>query len=356
MKMFFKEDWLLAKERYKAWWNKEITDTPIIQVTAPKKDTIERYIWDSWTFIRNLEDISTGVRRFERFCEKTFFGGEAYPNLFINLGPGVMAAYLDATLKYRSDSQTVWFETPKMWKDLQNLKYNAKNKWWNFTKQIALIAGKAAVDRFIVGTTDLGGILDIAASLRGTQNLVVDMYQNPQKIKKLCDLLLNLWIQYYKELHHLINIKNQGSSSWMDIWSPKNWYPIQCDFSALLSPKQFEKFALPQIKEQCKFLDQTIYHWDGPRQIHHLDHLLSISELDGIQWTPGAGQPGVDSTIWFPLYKKIQKKDKLLVLLEVPSEKVKYLLKKLSPKGVLISTSCKTESEAKNLLKKTEKI
>ena len=52
------------------------------------------------------------------------------------------------------------------------------------------------------------------------------------------------------------------------------------------------------------------------------------------------------------MYKKIQKKRKLLVLPEVPKENVRHLLKELSPKGLLIQTQCDSEKEARELLKK----
>jgi len=97
-------------------------------------------------------------------------------------------------------------------------------------------------------------------------------------------------------------------------------------------------------------LDYTIYHLDGPKAIPHLDHLLSIPELDGIQWTLGEGNPSVDSSKWFPLYRKIQKSGKRLVLLGASRKRVKPLLKILRPDGLLIRTWCPTENEARDLL------
>jgi len=352
--MHFKEDWLEAKERLKAWWDGEIIDRPVIQVSAPHMGLISGAAWDSWSFMRYPNDLTVGIRGFERSCEDTFFGGEAYPNLHVNLGPGIMAAYVGASPRFRPDSETVWFETPKPWEELQSLEYDPKNWWWLFTKQIASMAIGAAEGSFMVGTTDLGGILDIAASLRGSQNLVLDLFKHPKEVRNLCGQILELWHRYYEELHRLIGARMEGSSAWMGIWSPKQWYPIQCDFSAMVSPRQFKEFVLPDLKAQCERLDHTIYHWDGPDQIPHLDHLLSIPELNGIQWTPGAGQSNVDSSVWFPLYRRIQEKGKRLVLLGVQRQCVKYLLKSLSPKGLLIRTACTTEEEARDLLEKAK--
>lgn len=39
---------------------------------------------------------------------------------------------------------------------------------------------------FIPAMTDLGGIIDVAASLRGAQNLLTDLIDNPANVKMLC--------------------------------------------------------------------------------------------------------------------------------------------------------------------------
>lgn len=350
----FKEDWSEAKERFKAWWDGEVIDRPVIQAFAPIKGLISAGAWDGWSFMRYPEDLTIGIRGFERVCEETFYGGEAFPNLHINLGPGVMAAYVGAVPRFISE--TVWFETPKSWTELRSLEYDLDNRWWRLTQRVASMALKVSKGRFIVGTTDLGGILDVAASLRGSNNLIIDLFKHPGEVKDLCGQLVDLWHRYYEGLHSIIAARMEGSSAWMGLWSPKRWYPIQCDFSAMMSPKQFQEFALPYLREQCQRLDHTVYHWDGPGQIPHLNHLLSIPELNGIQWTPGAGQPGVDSLAWFPLYRKIQEKGKLLVLLGADRRSVRFLLKELPHKGLLIRTSCITEEEARSILEDAEKI
>lgn len=77
---------------------------------------------------------------------------------------------------------------------------------------------------------------------------------------------------------------------------------------------------------------------------------MDSSELNGIQWEPGARNEPVDSPEWFPLYRKIRVVGKPLVLNGVKKEKVQKLLKELSPHGLLISTSCESEEEAYRLL------
>lgn len=76
--------------------------------------------------------------------------------------------------------------------------------------------------------TDLGGVVDILASLRGTENLLYDCYDEPQRVKQASARILELWHDCYARLQQIINREQDGSSSWMELWSPVNYYPIQC--------------------------------------------------------------------------------------------------------------------------------
>lgn len=350
--MIYKDDWSRAQERMRAWWSGEIIDRAVIQVTAPRKGAEIACRWDGWNLAHNLDSPERAVQEFEKYCRKTYFGGESFPNLWINLGPGIMAAYMGAEPKIAKD--TVWFETPKEWEEiLKGMNFAPHNRWRNLTKEITSKVVGMSDNKFFVGMTDLGGSLDVAASLRGAQNLLFDLVDFPDRVRKLSEKINQLWFEYYRELNQIIQRQMPGTSAWMGIWSPQKWYPLQCDFSAMISPQTFEEFVAPYLREQCCWLDHSIYHWDGPGQIPHLDILLDIPELNGIQWTPGPGT-GVGSPQWFHLYKRIQDKGKLLVLLGMAREDIELVMDELSPQGLLISTACDSEEEARELLGKVE--
>ncbi len=364
--MFFKEDWSEAKERLATWWEKDALDRPLIQVFAPRSDPKYasgedvNFQYDHWGFPRASEDtavITRNIKGFLRQCAETYFGGEAYPNLWVNLGAGVLGAYLGAEPVL--ESETVWFgaqrnnELGKSWEELRRLEFNSSNKWWKLTKRITEVASETLAGHSVVGMTDLGGILDIIASLRGSENLIVDLTRNPEDVKSLSLKVIDYWHKCYDELDRIIRRSMEGTSAWMGIWCPESWYPIQCDFAFMLSPKLFDEFALSHVKEQCERLDRAIYHLDGPGEIPHLDSLLKVEKLDGIQWVPGAGEDlqGNDcgSPKWIPMYRKILEAGKLLVLY-IPRDKVIPMLKALGSKKVLVQTFCITETDAKKLM------
>lgn len=370
--MFFKEDWNEARERFAAWWEKGALDRPLIQVLAPRinpKYAVEGdadFNYDHWGFPKAIEDptvITKNIRGFRSQCARTYYGGEAYPNLWVNLGAGVLGAYLGAEPVLKSE--TIWFGAQMnnalggSWDELRRLEFDFNNEWWRLTKEITEIACENFAGYGIVGMTDLGGILDIIASLRGPKNLIVDLIRNPDDVKSLSSKVIDYWHMCYDELDMIIRRKMDGTSAWMGIWCPERWYPIQCDFAFMLSPKLFDEFVVPHIKEQCGRLDRTIYHLDGPGEIPHLNSLLKIGELDGIQWVPGAGEElqGNDcgSPKWIPLYRKILEAGKLLVLY-MSRDKVIPMLKTLGSKKVLIQTSCTSEMDARQLIAEVENL
>jgi len=345
--MLYKEDWEEAQERLTAWWDRQVIDRPAMWVTAPRKIPDERPQWDAWDFSRYPDEPLRVIEKFEAWSADTYFGGEAFPNLWINLGAGVAAAFLGAKPVFYSD--TVWFETPREWEDLKDLRMDPGNVWWQRAKRNTALGVERGAGKLFVAMTDLGGILDIAHSLRGKKRLMIDLFRNPGKVKDLCWRILETWHQCYEELNSIVQGKMKGSSAWMGIWCRQRWYPLQCDYAYMLSPSKFREFVLPLVEEQCRRLDHTVYHLDGYGQIPHLDMLLGIPELDAIQWVPGAGKPGCGSEVHFRLYRKIRKAGKGLVL-GVDHNRIQPICKELGAEGILFQTSCRTPGQAADLL------
>ena len=53
-------------------------------------------------------------------------------------------------------------------------------------------------DKVITSITDIGGTYDILAALRGTQNLLMDLYDSPMEVKKAVHSMQVLWKEYYQ--------------------------------------------------------------------------------------------------------------------------------------------------------------
>jgi 5-methyltetrahydrofolate--homocysteine methyltransferase len=233
-----------------------------------------------------------------------------------NFGPGVLAAFMGAELVNGAD--TVWFHPYKVKELVQiELAYDPENYWLKRVKDVCT----AAVERWDglvqVGMTDLGANLDTLSAYRPSELLFYDLYDHPDLVKQKLWDCHRLWHRHFNAIHHVLKPKNPGYSSWEGFYCSKPFYMLQCDFSYMIGPEMFVEFVRPEIEESCRKLGNSFYHLDGPGALKHLDALLDISELDGIQWVPGAGQ--AEPSAWIDVHKKILNAGKKLHLINIDS-------------------------------------
>jgi 5-methyltetrahydrofolate--homocysteine methyltransferase len=330
---FTEQDWQRIEADTMAWWAGEL-ERPLVYlastdpVTAPKPFNYQ----SNYPLDMSPDAV---VDCYAPFLAATHYYGDAFPARWINFGPGIMAGFLGGAVHSVSDpSETVWF-TPARDIPISELDvaYDAENPWWRRVR--ALTA--AFVERYggllQVGQTDLGGNLDILASLRTTSGLLFDVTEQPAEVDRLVRQTTELWLRYYDKLDALIRPACRGATSWAPIWSTGKTYMLQCDFSYMIGPKMFERFVLPDLVACCEHLDHGFYHLDGKGEIPHLGMLLAIARLRGIQWIPGDGQPTPDQ--WLPLLKRIRDGGKLCQVFVRP-EGARRIVQNLGGKGFLL--------------------
>jgi 5-methyltetrahydrofolate--homocysteine methyltransferase len=109
---------------------------------------------------------------------------------------------------------------------------------------------------------------------------------------------------------------------------------LQCDFCYMISPEMFDEFVKPELAATCKRIGNAFYHLDGIGQLPHLDSMLEIDELRGIQWVPGTGQKR--QTEWPEVYRKIRDAGKRIQIYEWGGDVLDTIADQLgSPKGIV---------------------
>lgn len=254
------------------------------------------------------------------------FCGDSFP--FVNLdcfGPGVVAAFCGAQLD--NSTGQVWFHNPDK-RDIAEVHayYDKNNIWVNRIKDIIREGINRWQGSVIIGFPDLGGVLDIAASLVGTEELLFALIEQPDEVKRLSCEIQSAWYEAYYDFADLL--KEQGAfSDWNGLLSPTHSYITQCDFSIMINSEMFGEFVLPWLKNDTERLDNVIYHLDGANALHHLDDLLSVQKLKAVQFVAGAGAPG--PLEWIDVFKKIDAAGKR-VMLTGKKEEFPDVMKELS--------------------------
>jgi len=331
---FTEEDWERIEHDTMAWWEGEL-ERPLVWLahTDPVPGPARHAFLSNYPLDIHVEEI---VDLYEPVFAATHYYGDAFPFWWINFGPGMMAGFMGSEVHSVSEpSETVWFSaSSEMAIDSLNLAYDAENTWWQRVQDLTRAAVRRWGGNLAVGHTDLGGNLDILASFRSTEQLLLDLIDHPEEVERLVGRITELWLHYYDVLDALIRPACRGTTCWSPIWSTRKTYMLQCDFSYMISPAMFERFVLPDLAACCEHLDHGFYHLDGKGEIPHLDLLLSIKRLRGIQWIPGDGQPPPDQ--WLSLLKRIRDGGKLCQVFVSP-EGARAIVQNLGGKGFLLA-------------------
>lgn len=343
------------KRYYIAWWNCEVLDKAALMITAPcKNHQQDETLRGSPEDRLNKEKV---LDLAERNIRNTLYGGLAFAQYWPNFGTDVFSAYMGAFLEFSpfaSEAPVSWVDWNrpvfKDYSDLSVLEIKEKNFYWQKTKEFTSYALERSQGNYLVGITDLHAGIDSLAVLRGgPEKLCMDLVDNPNGVKGAMKLLWKAWHKVYKKSYEIIKKGQEGTCAWINLWAPGKMYPVQNDFTCLISTKMYEKFFLEELLNEINYLDYSIYHLDGPDALKHLDMLLEIPRLNAIQWIPGAGLTKKGVAEWMPIYKKIQAKKKAIIVYCKPNE-VGFIIDSLSPEGLLIATSCSSQQEAEELL------
>jgi hypothetical protein len=340
---FTDADWQRIIRDWSAWWAGEL-DRPLL--TLEVKEETPGDPWVHLTRFGLEPPVEQVLDKVQGDLEATHWLGDAYPKWWVNCGPGVVAAFLGSQPSWRPD--TTWFSPLAGINGLRDvhLHFDPGNPWWQRVYTYTQLAVERWGDRLVVGLTDLGGNLDILASLRGSQNLLLDLGDAPDEVDRLVSEITPLWLKYYDELHALTASGGRGNACWAPLWSPAKGYMLQSDFSYMISPRMFERFVMPDICACCDHLDYAFYHLDGKGQLNHLEQLLSLPRLRGIQWVPGNGQPQAEK--WPELLSRIRKAGKL-VQVTVNAEGALTIKKEFGGRGMVLNIEgeCFTPDEGR---------
>ena len=323
----YKTDWEGTKEKFRNYWDHKNTGRPLMCVIArrPEVEKLsdgtpveggyldqicqgkyyslpEELKWkDMEDKYQNAERI---VARYRYFCETHAFLGESFPNLNIDFGPGSLASYLGSEIGFKED--TVWFnKCLDSWDGVPKLTFDPDNKWFKKHIQLAKDCRDLAGDDFYVDMSDLMENIDVLASLRGAQDTLFDLLDEPDKVGERIREVTDIYYEYYDCFYEIIKDEEGGNAyTVFQIWGPGKTVKLQCDFSAMMSPEDFRKYIQPSLRTQSEKADHVLYHLDGPAAIKHMDALMEIDGIDALQWT--SGDAGPDGTLpdWDVIYDK----------------------------------------------------
>ncbi len=337
-----------VRNRFDAFWRREVPGTPLVAITCPRDDrrppdfSVPDTLGARWT------EPEYRVNRAVHQTESTLYLGDALPVALPEIGPDSFTAFLGGELVFL-DEATSWARpfvgeladwTPSL---------DPGNPWWRLMGELVDAFCEAAPGRFLVGIPDLHGGGDALAAARHPDRLALDLYDRPGEVRRIMPILTRIYKRVFADYAARIRRVQEGTITWLPAYSRGRFTALQNDFSGLVSPAMFAEFFLPEVRELAGWLDNSIYHLDGPSALGNLPPLLEVEELDGIQWVPGAGARPISQ--WLDVCRRVLEAGKCLHV-GAPAREVEFLLAHLPHGGLFISTGCATAAEGRRLLER----
>lgn len=355
MTIRWKDNWPDTQRRFMDWWRHEgllvggwmppalTHGRPHAAVEAPPASDAVGRIYRDPNYRAAVE---------HHRLAHAYLGGDQLPVANTNIGPGSLALYLGSEAGI--SEETVWFHP---WMDSidQPLVFDPENAWWRTTAATLCACAHNAQGKYLVGCPDLVENLDILAAGRGPESTMIDLVEQPAAVLARLAELNRAWFEVYTRVYDLIRLPD-GSSAFgaFCLWGPGKTAKVQCDASAMISPRMFRRFVQPFLAEQCAWLDHSMYHLDGHQCLCHLEALLEIEGLGAIEWTPDPTVPSGGDPCWYNFYRRILAAGKSVQVVNLKPHEVLPLLDAVGPKGMYLLMNVDGQDEFDAVWRMTE--
>lgn len=312
---FTPEQYANLRQTYRKWWDGSL-GRPVGAIITHGHPSVRNPSPYPMLSFSNSWDYSVTPEQFVDACDYHLstlrWHGEGFPCCPMTaFGPGVMAAFLGCTPV--NGSNTVWFQPPRPDIPIEELhfEYDDTSPCFRRVYNMYELAMEKWHGQVVVGMVDMGGVLDVLSSFRGAENLLLDLYDAPDEVLRCVKELQEIWFRYYDTFNAVMAPEAQGYSQWFNLYDEKPGYILQSDFSYMIGPDMFDTFVAPELAASGARMHNAVYHMDGIGQIPHLDSLLAIDSIKGIQWVHGDGTPAKED--WTDLLERILASGKKLL-------------------------------------------
>lgn len=336
------------KQRHAAFWQCEVVDHAVVAILAPAESSIP---WPpAADDEERLTDPDFNVRNWRAWVAHQHFLGDALPMVFAQ-GNLVYPAWGGAG---KISQGTVWVDpTVQSWEEWATYRFDRHNPWLQRFLRVNAVLAQQAQGEFYVGTQGTFGAMDAMALMRGYEDFLIELALEEssvalhaaqrEAIEGYRYLITSFWDDVEPYQH--------GTMMSPGIWAPGRINYFSADWTALIGPKDFERWMMPELAAMCEMCDFALYHLDGPNAVRHLPLIAELPTLHGIQYTPS---PGDSLDYYIEVSREIQRNGKCTYMCVSPAN-VERVLAELDPRGLFIRTDVGSEEEGRELLRHIRK-
>ena len=189
----------------------------------------------------------------------------------------------------------------------------SENPWLKKLLELTEAMIAHAAGRYPVSVTLMRGPADVISAMRGAQNYVWDMIDEPEQMRQIADRIADAYI--YTAQEQLARIPDDGSGyicgdQGMRLWQPQKFIWLQEDALSLLSPALYRQTVLPADEKILRAFGHGAFHLHF-NCLWMIDFLTEMPELDAIELNLESATIDLDAT--FAGWEKIRRKKPLII-------------------------------------------
>jgi len=257
--------------------------------------------------------------------------------------------WLEAMLGIQAEvgNESVWAKEGGFdYQDVDRLDLSKDNPWRR--KYLEFVAGlqDRYGDRYPVGQPILRGTSDMVAALRGSQQMIFDLYDCPEKFQRLARTCTDFSIGLVRDQLAITRPFHDGFEvESFTLWAPGGIARMQEDASALFSPDLYVKYLQGEDRRMASSFPYNVIHLHSSSLLL-LDRIVEIEAIQCIQINKDQGGWGIPKML--PLFKMVQRRGKkLLIRGKLDREDLNHLRKELSPNALYLQIVIDSPSETK---------
>jgi hypothetical protein len=350
-----KPDYEKTRARIEAFWERDVLDRPVtvFYLAKPPDEQVDLPSDHHTAPAERWLDIQFQAELALAQLTNREYLGDALPIAYPNFGPEIFSALYGCPLHF-GDYGTSWTDPILFdWSLADQIQINWEHPYLKRLMEMTDALMEIGRGKFITGMTDWHPGGDAIAAFRDPQNLAMDMIDHRDEVKRLLARVEADYFHIYNLFYEKLRACGLPITSWTPLVCDGRYYIPSNDFSIMISKAMYDEVFLPGITRECQALDRSIYHLDGPGALRHLDSILSISELDALQWVFGSGNEGFHR--WIKVYQEAQARGKGIQVMCTLDE-IPQVMQTLSPRGLFLDVQgVPTREAGEAMLKELER-
>ena len=236
------------------------------------------------------------------------------------------------------------------WEEALQVKLDRESSWFRKYMEFGQALVALSNGRFPVSHAADLGPTDLHAVLRGHNESIVDLVDEPEESRELLWRVGEIFRDVTEEFWKRVPLFQGGYfDAQYSLWSPGPIIRMQEDATAVFSPALYREFVQPVDRMLAAHFPSSFMHLHST-SMFLLDAILEIEEIQCYEINSDVSGPPIEKMI--PYFQQVQKARRpLLIRGSFTPQEMQLLLDSLEPRGLFLYIMVNTMQEVEALRK-----